>query len=757
MAALTPGWIATGITKTMTLQMEVELRAFLPEGGVYLDGLDSTAAAVLLTTRAAGGAATLCGTLGTNIFVAPTIELVLFWIDAAGMPQETVLDSVAGACVADPAWLGPVTVLKTIAGLRLGVTVAGDALIYRWFVDDGTTATYTIGGNVVYTHSFAAAPVIIGAGPLLSFGLLENFGDSDPAWARFDAFEANSIALSGRGPVTYNAVSGTGTQAALKAFGPHWQWTANLVTRDENGASISSEVDYEGGTYTTPAAPTFSDDMWVDSAPADPTRGAGAAVLNTNWANALTIRPDPDEWPLRIEGMPPKAPGAVFTAWEVGTLSLAATKDCLLSTAVWTPAGSISVTAPGDVPPTEFVVAGAGSVTRPMTASWRDWNDPDHGDYQPDDDYTATDHTAYAPAGQDVWGWGAYAYLEVGFDIPAATTLTFTVAWASVDVNGAVREITRTYTKAWAASGTQTLDLMFPDEGDRPFYGDRVDSLTISGFEVGTYQLNHLRLRATADAYVKLGGETEDSRDNARPGGVVWNQDGQFSLGQWNGESRLGDDTDGDALDDYRKDHQNGHFEYADTETDPVTATSYGGAAGMGVGEPAALLPDLFTELNLLEGLTAVYSTTAMDAAFSDADGNELDVARAIEWLLPNLPFERVSPGSALTVYARLVVADVSLPAGLSAAEMVVHYRQRLGSVLVGQAVVTGTAARAGAGITVRARAYVGNLALGPTGLDGVVTTATTDSSGFAALPVRTGRYLRDDSRHPFGYYLEGL
>ena len=148
-----------------------------------------------------------------------------------------------------------------------------------------------------------------------------------------------------------------------------------------------------------------------------------------------------------------------------------------------------------------------------------------------------------------------------------------------------------------------------------------------------------------------------------------------------------------------------------------------------------------------MEGVTATYSATDLDAALIDSFGNAIGinpatlsavpVQRSSLWIKPNLPHDRVTAGAPYTVLARLVVDDVSVASGRTAAQMRVYQRQHLGMVIETQA-TTAAGFRAAAGATVNLKLSVTGA---PLGSDPTVATTTTDASGFATLPTRNGSY----------------
>ena len=135
------------------------------------------------------------------------------------------------------------------------------------------------------------------------------------------------------------------------------------------------------------------------------------------------------------------------------------------------------------------------------------------------------------PAGTDIFDWNTYRYIRLGFQSFTGEypELTFTVEGVHVviddtHVTGSQRNTdftvtetayTRTYT--WqpnAGSGLgDDIDLLFPDEGG-PFYHGRVDAVKFSGWPVGRFKINMMKLpskdsatshASPGTAYLKVG------------------------------------------------------------------------------------------------------------------------------------------------------------------------------------------------------------------------------------------------------------
>lgn len=737
--ALDAGYLDTLVTGTHVLEYDVELKAQVGSGNPSFDDLDGTPALARVETSATSA---LFGRtdLGAGVDSAADIDIILTY----GSPLTTVvLFSGHGTATGDPGYIAhKVRCKKTIGPLRLGVAYSSTGVLgYAWFEDGATTITWEVDGITGLAESFSPTYVLnVSAGEILGFGVNQTVPSTYPT-AKFSGWLFNAATI------VHTALEMGAT--ARKYIGPTYQWTIDLQMVGPDGAAITGADAGYSGARAVPSAFTRTVYQFAEDAADLPfIQRAGAAVLADPWLTAQTIRPPASQWGFISEAMAPKSPGnAAVTSWNAGTVRLTSPLAVLLSTNAFVAAGSLVVSGPANTPTFTVSATGAGA-TKSLRSHWRNWNNPANPDglYQAGDQYTATKRSAYAVDANtpDVWGWGFYAYLDVDFTVPSASTLTVTLTWAVIREDQSVVTFTRAYTKTWAASGMQRLDLLFPDAGDRPFFGERVDSVQISGFNTGVYTLNAMQLVADQDGYLKYG-----SRTLGDWGGVTLAQDGQLVHAHWNGDSIVsGDDLDLDGREDRTKDHQNGIFAYASSEGDVESVESLGGAFGMGQSE--YLLADLFAELHRLEGMTATYDGAAIDAALTDTFGNTI-TSRRVAWLLPNLPHTRLPKNTNVTLSARLVASDVEFPGGLGAAGMVIFQRQRLGAVAEAQALTTALA-RAGAGSTIQARIYLGG---GPGGGDASVGSAVTDAGGFVTIPHRTGLYNNAGSYEEFSLYLE--
>jgi hypothetical protein len=759
-ASLPSDWLDTGVTGTEVLECTLELRAQFGPVALRPDAqIDNVG--LQFYTQSAGsdhGRTDLWDGTTIEIDSAPTVRTILYDVDTA---VETILNTGSGAATGEPDWLPEVAVKKEFGPLRLGVQIdALGALKYAWFTDVNTTLKYTIDGTLRKTIAFTDPPTrtsyvhqvggsiasatITGMGTQLQFERTTwtNSGDGTTeesvyTHVRWAAFEAQTVSLTTNTSLAYKArraskpLFNAGTR-----FGWSWIYTLNVDCDDAGGTAVAADVTYNGTTYTCPATPAITQEWWGDDfySPSSEGNLLTPPTFTAAWLATQTVQPYTADRDFAWEGNDPKAPGnAAQTSWNAGSITIASSRSVILSSNAWTPSsGSLTV---GGTPtsPTFTAVAAGTSATKTLLEYWRNWNTPAHAQYHADDGYKTTKADYYADAGQDLWGWSLYSYLDVALTTPALTTLTFEITYAVVTQAGTINTIVRTYSKSFPlGASTQRLDLLFPTEAGRPFYGERVDSIKISGFTslAGTYTLTSMALVPDQQAYLTLGGRSHLLRDGARVyGGARLAQDGAGVALHWGKDTLITfpstGDLDGDGFTDYRGDHQNGIF-----LQNGVAYEVYGHAPSMDQTTVQAAIE----ELHRIEGVTATYSATAMDAAFTDGT-NTITPSRDQTWLALLRPHARLTAGAAYTVLAQLRPSGVILAPGLTAATMRVFSRNHLG-VVIECLCTNNTFARAGAGETIRARAYTGAVS-SPS--DTLLATATTDASGYAYLPVRNG------------------
>lgn len=793
MAALTAGWIDSGVTATHTLELDLEFRAQVlnsvirPQNEVRIDNL--TSRPVGFYTRPQSGASDLNNPDLGIMESYSTVESVVEYYPGGVLTQVT-LNSGSGTASGAPSFLPAIAIVRTLGPLRLGVTIeartVGGATVYYlrygWFADAATEMIYTVDAIEIDRRSYTDPPGLIISELLLAFdrdtyafgGIV---GSSAFTHTRFSGFTANGSALS-HAAVELNAVGGTygGFFANNgRRFGPFYRWSVNLAAIDADGTAEVVDATYNGA-QVTPVTVDREVEWFVEiGGDSNLEQLASSAVLADPWLSSQTIRPYASDRTFVQEGMKPKSPGnAAHSEWTVGTLEITSPVQVLLSTNPFVGSGSVVVSGATNTP--TFTVSGAGSsVTKTFREHWRSWNGGALN--VPGENYTATKRTAYTIDANtpDLWGWGLYAYLDVEFTAAVAATLVFEVTWVQIvqfdfAASPAIVTAVRQYSRAVTGAGTYRLDLLFPDDGDKPFYGERVDSLKVSGFATGTYTLGTVRLVTDQDAYVKYGGQSVQPLAGGGtltvPNGFLLAQDGQMPLCGWDGDTRQSltggsdEDVDDDGFKDYEKDHQNGILEYAALESDPVSVGSGGGAVGM--RSAVVSIQDVFTELNKVEGVTATYNGATMEADLTDAfsgvigldtTGAAAATPRRAMWLMVALPHVRIAANTPTNISARLVVDETIVAPGRTAAQQRIFQRSRLGMALEAQT-RTAASARGGNGQTVTARAFFGGA---PVGNDPSIGSGTTDAGGFVTVPIRTGEYNDAGTyRDGWSVFLEG-
>ncbi len=360
-----------------------------------------------------------------------------------------------------------------------------------------------------------------------------------------------------------------------------------------------------------------------------------------------------------------------------------------------------------------FTVASTGAhVTRTFLSGWR----AALGD---NENYRTVKHTA----GDDVWWWAQFAYLRLTINAPADGTLTLVVNWVDLEVSDnheTSRDVTYTehpYSATYAVpvvSGANTVvvDLLFPASSTAgvPCYPTRVDSLVLSGFAVGEYTLSGIKLLAVEAPYLK------HAIGVPRVRAVAGDPMGDASAIQITGDGAMGlqavPDTlaKPDEVNDYAPAMTGGNIRY----WDPLTGT-----VSEDVQDFQRTLQDFTDALNQVEGLEAVFDTDAEDEALKDAYSETLGPSPA-EWLLPVVPFERMTLGGALDLDAALVLREEVICNG---DEFLIWIDWPLWGAR--DVLVTEDGGRAPAGVDLQA--YRNDTSA-------TVATGSTDASGYAVL-----------------------
>lgn len=630
--------------------------------------------------------------------------------------------------------LAPGQAVYTIGPLTVGVTIdqVDDALSvgrsyrlrYRLFTQVGTLEELTCDGVTVATTTYATEQEVTAALPYTALNTTTLSVPTGPvaAWnARITNQDANGESY----PHGDHVFRG-GFPTTFYVPAPY-KYTLRPSVRNTAGAVVSGSVTGGLNLGSMPVWSNGSDQACVDWESVLTSSQYVGVTTSGDWSAGVVALPAGEDR-LEVHGVLPRDPddpdGVAALSVEIES-----PVTVLISGDNFTGTGPVALSGTGNQ---TWTVSGAGArVERILRESWRDWNNPIHGDYEPDDDYTTTKHDYYASgSGDDVWGWSAYGFLEVELTAPGSATLTFEVTW----VTAAGTQIVRTYPFD-VTSGTNTyrIDLIFPDEQEFMF-GERVDEIAFEGFATGVYTLVGLELVAVLDAYLKMGN------------GPVLSQDGSFAYSQW--------DDDPVSGSGFTKDYQNGYFNLG------MGADSLGGsplALGDSMSTSGATISELATEMNRMEGITATYDASGLNTAFTDGSGNTFGLQDGVtptaptrfgHWLHDNHPYTRLPANAPLDLEAS-PRCHYFQPAQVPAGSLIIPFKRTLGSI-VDVVAASSTGGRCGSNCTVYAKRNTSGV-VSPS--DPIIATGNTDASGYAVLPFRNGLV----SGSVFYCYLEGV
>jgi len=656
------------------------------------------------------GAVTDCGDWDT----AATVELAYWAVFgfSENYAGRHVHDSVSGACPqpyleVDLSW--SITGLRLIAGLD--TTAGAKNLQYKLFSDENTTWELVVGATTYTTTgtTFGAATALTSLGVSFSTTVTRSMGGFvGSAIPLSDGLQIQNAVWNGSAdPTTSDDLAFEGTSAAgsndiahTHTSEPPLEYGVDVRVENAAGGTPIRDVRVEnvGGQGVTVANPgTGSVTLWR---PGGTDRFWVAGTLDGVWASS-GIEPVVRAVPLRQ--IVPKRPSGAPEQWTPLTLSVASPIEMLLSGDVWTKTGLVALSGVGN---STWTVTGAGTVSRALRAT-----------YDSADGYTRTLHAA----GDDVWGAGLFSYLELSLTASVSATLTLTITYNTNPATGATA--TETYTLS-VASGTQDVrvDMLFPDGGG-PTYYERITNLSLSGFSNGTYTLNSCRLVADERVYVKVAAAVQWS-------GLTLAADGSFGA-MWWGENPVysGSDT--------RKEEECAEFGGAQQ--------TLGGCVRMD-----GTLSSLATELNKMEGVTAIYSGAVIDADLTDGTNVFANLTSAdylASWLHAQMGL-RVAPNAALPLAASMRF-DQCILVPANAGQIVLPFRETIGMMLEAQCVDAANA-RAGAGFPMVARRSATGT---PNPADPVIGGGATDASGFVSVPIPVGQV---SGPADFYCYLEG-
>jgi hypothetical protein len=690
MAALPAGWIDTGIVVNHSGTFEFQVRAVAPAYGTAQIVAHIAGTELGLDTS---GGFSVCGSQGT----AGTVDL---WRNSIGgvYASRTIIDTVTGACP-QPFLTATVTVVMT--GLRLGASIAYNVgsdlttLTYGLFADGSTVHTVDVAGDTE-TYTYGAVTQVDAQVECTLFALYNSsFGSGTTSMA--DGFRIdNEIWNTEVNPTHPNFSASLFSKDAppfsatgIIASYPPLKYEAQVRVEDAGGGTPIRDVEVgqlATSQTTIVANPGTTTETWWGW-----TTFAIEARLDTPWTfSGITS----SFVTVPVRRLKPLTPQSAPEDFAPITYVVDASVPVLLSTNNWSGTGSIVLSGTGN---SDWAVSGAGTTSRTLA-----------GTYDVSDDYTTTKHTA----GNDVWGWGLYSYLDVELTSDTVATLTMTVNYRGVPSSATTYP--RTYTLN-VTSGTHTyrVDLPFPNEGG-PDYWERAVSIDFSGFANGNYTMAGMTLVAVEDTYLKVQAIGELGAPDQT--GLVIACDGSFPAYWW-GPNNIYSGTI------RRKDDETGY-----DGTGASTNTQNGGCVRMD-----DTITAVATEWARMEGMTLTYDGTGIDAALTDGDGNTLTPTRYARWL-HTLFGERTTPGATGTLYASIpfeVVNLVPAAAGTFVLPFILHIGMMLEALCV-----DASSARASSGHTMFARRNAtGTPAVGDT----AIGSGVTDASGFVSVPIPTG------------------
>jgi hypothetical protein len=377
---------------------------------------------------------------------------------------------------------------------------------------------------------------------------------------------------------------------------------------------------------------------------------------------------------------------------------------------------------------------------------------------------------------EDVWGYGAFAYLEIHLDcptdMPANQSFVLQIDWSDLKIGdpdfyyftariGSVdcTEVQRTshysLTAQPGAGNVILVDLLFPDEGQ--ILGiDRARVLTLSGLPTttsgGVYTLRGMYLKSLSDPYVTLGyspfnegtprglGDPPITRDNPI-GSLTIAQDGAQCV-----FAGAGTDIDEYAL----YDNKGGSPPYAYQVFESSNGI-YVNAALPGAGLYQHSTVDWLAFIQNIEGFQpSSYTQAVEDAALKDWNNRSLGPAMVMD-IAPILPFQKGGlppPGPGATPFfppMYLTVGNVTLINGVDIAVRAVH---SLWGGLQAQVASPTTKKRPKATDAVQAVYALHVPDIGSPTVNPEVATANTDTSGYVVVsPVPAG----GTTAEPFG------
>lgn len=599
---------------------------------------------------------------------------------------------------------GPFRIGAALGSSPAATNLERHTYLYGLFQDEGTTWDYAFAGMTGSRQSgFVFGPL-----GLVYFNLSATSGfdrtevveftwaglrcDDEPVDCSGLADGAAQGTAGGLVEISHNAAFWTAPRSGAPkyTFGPAQRFVLDVDVLDYAGEPMGADffVAPFNAPFTTPTNLLFSAPVNSWTAGSIPTGAIERPValgLTAGWMTSKGLPVD-DQQLIPILGIPPLLPLQVPGRYRPVAVTVSPRVPVLLSSNPWQSSDESKLTVAGST----FTRAAAAAspephVSRVLKENWRAWagikapsfkNDPEFGI----DRYRITKHdalTGAANAGQDVWGWGSYAFAELRIHAEAAGTLTLQVIGVYLNVadthaaDAAQRKadllvvhstLTATYKIAVSAGdNTKLVDLLFPEEGGPLYYG-RVDELRLSGFKEGSYTLQGFDLVTREDTYLKIDWDRGFM-------GLVAAQDGAAMTG---------------IPDTYQKRDEIAGGGGGLRLREPV----YTGLLNTETGEQAPLsnektLESFAEEWNQIEGWQVVYDQPAADLVLQDAAGHRL---QEVATFLPQLvPHARLHPGTEFRPECSIRCGALGVPnlvPTVEGAQWTVYARWHLGAAL---------------------------------------------------------------------------
>lgn len=773
---LPSGWVDTGRTATITCSGEARVK-MAAAGGSFGGPIGDPFVSALVLARfippTSGTPWKLGGAQYTDMdgTCPPGSQFIVHydaWLEGpfATSPQRlerTEVRCIASIDPADALWSAWYAFSQTFGPFRLGCRLAlidpGDTTVpkfasdyqmeYRWFADESTQAQSSMAG-------FAADPLYAFPGGFWSGSPSPGMTPTDViAGSLIGKLEWDCTVVNGQTEVEFRNLTVGGVELDTTGLD-------DGVLRGTGGGTAEGYTPGSGGAWAYPPYQLSYDvrvlKNWTERGEgADP--GDAEPLLHTEMNGDITAPYTGDKLTRVVSWATLPDGGESFVidaAWAAAQDPPWREEDRRLH--IWhPPALSDPGAAPGTYTPVTVQIEGQLEVHRPDGGRPSDWVSSDTGKLTVSEGPTQTafgcteagatatrefveswrahvaagfgpggdlgelaqyEQTNHEP-GDDLWWWGLLTYLRVEF-AAAPTALTLTVEGVHLQVDdthetGSARAENSTatevpYSYEYTLSGTTEVDLLFPNNATGPVYLSRVDRLILSGFAAGeSYTISGIRLQANltnafVDAFLKCDFGPPVVRDDYSATGLALG--GSWPLGNWGDQASKPDEVGGVG----------GNVRFVNI----VTSATLGD-----IQDSQWSVEDFWNLLSYQEGVSAVYSAAAYEAANEDAFGNAL-VPELAQWTRPIVPYAKVTPSHGSGPQESYLVACAPHSGRLvfpNAYEFHVHVRDPKGfggiEGIVWQDDGSGGQERAGNKDIEAYRTDTGARVAGPTGIDG--------------------------------------